>query len=123
MKLVTYTTKNSNSSLSTTETRTPKLGIVQDDTIIDVELLGHKSNETFPASMLELIDAGLSEVEKLSETIKNANENIIASCSIPINEVTLLAPIPKPRKNIIGIGLNYTEHVHWIRQMNCRKSR
>jgi 2-keto-4-pentenoate hydratase/2-oxohepta-3-ene-1,7-dioic acid hydratase in catechol pathway len=25
--------------------------------------------------------------------------------------VTLLAPIPRPRKNIFGIGLNYTEHV------------
>ena len=30
-------------------------------------------------------------------------------CSI--DAVTFLAPIPKPRKNIIGIGLNYTEHV------------
>jgi 2-keto-4-pentenoate hydratase/2-oxohepta-3-ene-1,7-dioic acid hydratase in catechol pathway len=28
-----------------------------------------------------------------------------------MDEVTFLAPIPKPRKNIIGIGLNYTEHV------------
>ena len=28
-----------------------------------------------------------------------------------MNDVEILAPIEKPRKNIIGIGLNYTEHV------------
>ena len=28
-----------------------------------------------------------------------------------MDTVTVLAPIEKPRKNIIGIGLNYTEHV------------
>jgi 2-keto-4-pentenoate hydratase/2-oxohepta-3-ene-1,7-dioic acid hydratase in catechol pathway len=29
----------------------------------------------------------------------------------PLANVRLLAPIPRPRKNIFGIGLNYTEHV------------
>ena len=28
-----------------------------------------------------------------------------------LDEITVLAPIEKPRKNIIGIGLNYSEHV------------
>ena len=31
--------------------------------------------------------------------------------ALPIENVTLLAPIPRPRKNIFGIGLNYVEHV------------
>src|SRR5690606_18855046 len=31
--------------------------------------------------------------------------------SIPLENVRLLAPIPRPRKNIFGIGLNYVEHV------------
>lgn len=101
MKLLTYKT-NSN---------TEKLGILQNDTIIDVELLGHKTNEIFPKSMLELIDAGMEEVFRVSDILAKANENVIAAVSIPIAEVTILAPIPKPRKNIIGIGLNYTEHV------------
>src|SRR3546814_4089461 len=30
---------------------------------------------------------------------------------MPLANVTLLAPIPRPRKNLFGIGLNYTEHV------------
>jgi len=31
--------------------------------------------------------------------------------STPLSNVRLLAPIPRPRKNIFGIGLNYVEHV------------
>lgn len=29
----------------------------------------------------------------------------------PLGEVTLLAPIPEPRRNIVCVGLNYAEHV------------
>ncbi len=101
MKLATYTTKNSE----------PKIGIVKNDVIIDIETLGFKNNETFPKSMLELIDEGQETLSKLADTLQNSNENIIAASSIPLKETTLLAPIPRPRKNIIGIGLNYTEHV------------
>lgn len=101
MKLLTY--QNTSGA--------QKIGILQNDTIIDIETLGFKTNENFPKSMLELIDAGMAEVEKISNALTNANENVVAAVSIPMSEVTVLAPIPKPRKNIIGIGLNYTEHV------------
>jgi 2-keto-4-pentenoate hydratase/2-oxohepta-3-ene-1,7-dioic acid hydratase in catechol pathway len=37
--------------------------------------------------------------------------NFFEEIAYSLEEVTLLAPIQKPRKNIIGIGLNYTEHV------------
>ena len=101
MKLVTYTTKGS----------IPKLGVLQQDTIIELETLGFKTNHEIPATMLDLIDAGEDEVQKIAETIRTASENILASSSILLSEASLLAPIPRPRKNIIGIGLNYTEHV------------
>ncbi len=101
MKLVTYTFNDS----------AAKLGIVHNDTIIDAEVLGHKTNSTFPATMLDLIDAGSEMVAKIAETIATATENTIASVSVPLKQAKLLAPIPRPRKNIIGIGLNYTEHV------------
>jgi 2-keto-4-pentenoate hydratase/2-oxohepta-3-ene-1,7-dioic acid hydratase in catechol pathway len=101
MKLLTYQTQPDQQ----------KIGVVKNDTIIDLELFGQKTNTEYPATMLELIDAGLTEVEKIEEALRNASENLIAECSIPIKEATILAPIPKPRKNIIGIGLNYTEHV------------
>ncbi len=100
MKLLTYSTDSKQ-----------QLGILINDTVVDIEKLGHKTNQQFPATMLELIDAGLEEVAKIQEALDGANENVVASCSIPLSEVKILAPIPKPRKNIIGIGLNYTEHV------------
>lgn len=101
MKLVTFTHKNSE----------PKLGIFNNDTVLDLEAFAHKHNEAFPKTMLELIDLGLNEVSRITEIIKTSSENAIAAASLPLNEIKLLAPIPKPRKNIIGIGLNYTEHV------------
>lgn len=88
-----------------------KLGIQQNDTVLDLEILGHKTNQVFPSTMLDLIDAGPEMLTRIQETIRTASENLIASSSVPQQEYTLLAPIPKPRKNIIGIGLNYTEHV------------
>lgn len=103
MKLATYTTSQSGSA--------SKLGIVNGDVILDLETLGFKLNQAFPKSMLELIDAGNQELKRIEDAIRQSSENMIASSSIPMNEATLLAPIPKPRKNIIGIGLNYTEHV------------
>ena len=88
-----------------------KLGVLQDDTIIDLEMFGQKIHADFPKTMLDMIDSGLETVAKLSAAINTSNENLIAECSIPMKDATILAPIPKPRKNIIGIGLNYTEHV------------
>ncbi len=101
MKLLTYKDNDG----------TEKIGILQNDAVIDIEKLGHKTNETFPNSMLALIDAGLDEVKRMGDILSKASENLLAAVSIPVEEVTFLAPIPKPRKNIIGIGLNYTEHV------------
>lgn len=111
MKLATYTTKDSEATRGAAELSEAKLGIVHGDVLLDLETLGFKHNETFPKTMLDLIDAGFSEIRKIENLIKASSENVIASSSVPMNEVTLLAPIPRPRKNIIGIGLNYTEHV------------
>jgi 2-keto-4-pentenoate hydratase/2-oxohepta-3-ene-1,7-dioic acid hydratase in catechol pathway len=101
MKLVTFTINNSH----------PKLGIVRNDTIIDVELLSAIAHDTFPKTMLDLIDAGLSEVKRISEVIAQTDTENLKAATVALKDVKLLAPIPRPRKNIIGIGLNYTEHV------------
>src|SRR5690606_1241462 len=88
-----------------------KLGIMINDTVVDVERLGHKTQNTFPVTMLDLIDAGNDEVARITGILEASDENIIASVALPKAECKILAPIPRPRKNIIGIGLNYTENV------------
>jgi len=61
--------------------------------------------------MLELIDMGYKLVEELNDMVAETDQKLLDEIAYEIGEVIFLAPIPKPRKNIIGIGLNYTEHV------------
>jgi 2-keto-4-pentenoate hydratase/2-oxohepta-3-ene-1,7-dioic acid hydratase in catechol pathway len=72
---------------------------------------GEISNFPLPNVMLELIDMGFEIIPEITEMIAETPENFFEEISYEMDEVTILAPIPKPRKNIIGIGLNYTEHV------------
>ncbi len=76
-----------------------------------MEDFGEISNFPLPTSMLELIDMGFELVEELNDMIAETDAELFDEIAYEMDEVTFLAPIPKPRKNIIGIGLNYTEHV------------
>jgi 2-keto-4-pentenoate hydratase/2-oxohepta-3-ene-1,7-dioic acid hydratase in catechol pathway len=64
-----------------------------------------------PSTMLELIDLGPLALAVLRSAVDAATSIDLVGCSVPEGNVTLLAPIPRPRKNIFGIGLNYTKHV------------
>src|SRR3546814_19113232 len=46
----------------------------------------------------------------LTPSFRSSTADFLAT-SLPQVNVALLPPIPRPRKNIFGIGLNYTEHV------------
>lgn len=101
MKLLTY---------KTTDTE-PRLGFIHNNQVIDMEDFGEISNFPLPDNMLDLIDMGIEIVEELNDMIAETEPSFFDEIAYEIDEVTFLAPIPKPRKNIIGIGLNYTEHV------------
>ncbi len=101
MKLLTY---------KTAETE-PRLGFIHNNQVIDMEDFGEISNFPLPNDMLDLIDLGFEIIQEITEMVNETPENFFEEISYKMNEVTILAPIEKPRKNIIGIGLNYTEHV------------
>ena len=88
-----------------------RLGVEQEDMIVDVARFGERCGLPFPATMLDFIDLGRIACEQLSHALGNAAPGMLVGCSFPASNATLLAPIPRPRKNIFGIGLNYTEHV------------
>ncbi|HBM11462.1 MAG TPA: FAA hydrolase family protein, partial [Rhodospirillaceae bacterium] len=88
-----------------------RLGVVQSDQVIDVGLLGAAFGEEFPTSMLDLIDLGPAGLAAVEDALVEADGRWPIGSALPIQNVTLLAPIPRPRKNIFGIGLNYVEHV------------
>ena len=77
------------------------LGAVAGDTAIIPALADEPLND-----MLELIAAGPAEWQRYSNLIAG----LPPDCSIPLVQVRLLAPIPRPRKNILCLGLNYADH-------------
>jgi len=76
-----------------------------------MEDFGEISNFPLPTTMLDLIDMGFEIIEEITELVQETPASELEEISYELNEVQLLAPIPKLRKNIFGIGLNYTEHV------------
>ena len=101
MKLLTYKTQDTE----------PRLGFIHNNQVIDMQDFGDISNFPLPNDMLELIDMGFEIIPEITEMIAETPTNFFEEIAYEMNEVTILAPIEKPRKNIIGIGLNYTEHV------------
>ncbi|MFZ4262910.1 fumarylacetoacetate hydrolase family protein [Sphingobacterium sp. HJSM2_6] len=102
MKLVTYRANTAAEG---------RLGVVYEGLIVDVEYLGDNLGLSFPNTMLDLIDNGSTSIKAIQQVLNHAKITEIAASSIPLENAILLAPIPRPRKNIFGIGLNYTEHV------------
>ena len=101
MKLLTYKIADSES----------RLGFIHNNKVVDMEDFGGISNFPLPNDMLELIDMGFEVIAEITDLIHETRAQDFEAISYAMEAVSVLAPIEKPRKNIIGIGLNYTEHV------------
>lgn len=55
--------------------------------------------------MLQLIDQG-------TEALHQARTVVAEGTVVPLSSVQLLAPIPRPRQNVICLGMNYVEHAY-----------
>ena len=56
------------------------------------------------SDMLELIDGGRDALDAVRDAYENAP-------AVALSELTLMAPIPRPRQNVICLGLNYMDHL------------
>ncbi|MEO8808268.1 MAG: fumarylacetoacetate hydrolase family protein [Burkholderiaceae bacterium] len=88
-----------------------RLGALLDASVIDLALLAASAGQALPSSMLEFIDLGPQAVRSTSKLLDSFKGEWPVGTAQPVDNVKLLAPIPRPRKNIFGIGLNYVEHV------------
>jgi 2-keto-4-pentenoate hydratase/2-oxohepta-3-ene-1,7-dioic acid hydratase in catechol pathway len=88
-----------------------RLGLLHDGLVVDAERLGLAVGQAFPSTMLDLIDAGPDALAALGRALEETEGTRPMGVAQPEENVRLLAPIPRPRKNIFGIGLNYVEHV------------
>src|SRR5262245_13575348 len=93
MRLVTFSNGSSGGA---------RLGALVGDAVVD---LAHASQGELPASMLELVQAGPAALEQARKVAESATERL------PLSQVKLMAPIPRPLKNVFCLGLNYAEHV------------
>jgi len=76
-----------------------RLGLLSGELVIDV---AEASGGALPADMLSFIEAGAPALEAASR--------LPAAGGKPLADVRLLAPIPRPARNIVCVGLNYAEH-------------
>src|SRR5215207_9411983 len=90
MKLVTFDAGNG-----------PRAGLVVDGRVVDI------AQETgLPADMIALIRQGGTALERLRQLTSSARGS-----GQQLESVRLLAPIPRPAKNVFCLGLNYQAHI------------
>ena len=89
MKLITFIIKDKE-----------EIGVLKDDFIIPLKDLGY--------NYLSMNDLILNTNEDELKVInKKVNEY---KSSLRLEDIKLLAPIPRPLQDVICLGLNYTEH-------------
>lgn len=86
-----------------------RVGVVVDDRIVDVAPLARRRRLRPPADMISLIETTPARALRALE--REARAWVEAGRPTPtVKGITLLAPIPRPRKNIMCMGRNYAEH-------------
>jgi 2-keto-4-pentenoate hydratase/2-oxohepta-3-ene-1,7-dioic acid hydratase in catechol pathway len=90
----------------------PRLGAVVGEQAVDLGALAQANGQHLPSDMLALIEAGPSALDAARALVERAGGTFPAGAAFPLSEVKLLSPIPRTRKNVICLGLNYAEHVH-----------
>lgn len=88
-----------------------RLGAIVDGNVVDLGRFGDAIGVQIPSDMLGFIDLGPSAVSSTTALLNEHKGRFPLGVAVPLSNVKLLAPIPRPRKNIWGIGLNYVEHV------------
>jgi 2-keto-4-pentenoate hydratase/2-oxohepta-3-ene-1,7-dioic acid hydratase in catechol pathway len=82
------------------------VGIVENDAILD---LAAAAKGSAPPSVRELIAGGDGALKKAREALAAAKGD--KSAWRPLKEVRLMAPIPRPQKNVFCVGRNYKLHI------------
>ncbi len=98
MRLVTF----SNSG-------TPTLGVVELDRVLNVPEAALRFGASVPDTMQGVIEAGAAVLTVLKNLSTSGSGD--ADLWLPLRAVRLLAPIPRPKKNVFCVGRNYKAHI------------
>lgn len=82
----------------------PRVGLVRADNEV-IDLTGVRPRPPFdPSDMISLIESGSKGLAWIKKSAAKAK------ATLALAKVRLLAPIPRPRKNVFCVGWNYVEH-------------
>jgi 2-keto-4-pentenoate hydratase/2-oxohepta-3-ene-1,7-dioic acid hydratase in catechol pathway len=89
--------------------RDARVGFVVADRVVDLEAVARRRRVRVPRQMLDVItDVPAATLRALA---RDAEQWVAdGRPAAPLREIRLLAPIPRPRKNIVCVGRNYAEH-------------
>ncbi|HYB00269.1 MAG TPA: fumarylacetoacetate hydrolase family protein [Ktedonobacteraceae bacterium] len=106
-------------SFSTTAIPKVRIGIVLNNEIVDVDLAARALNIIPHEEMLDLLDHYGQDKWELNAILDKAGGRRFSEVKTfteigavhNLSDIQLAAPIPRPRKNLMCLGWNYTEHV------------
>ncbi|MGB9959838.1 MAG: fumarylacetoacetate hydrolase family protein [Candidatus Bathyarchaeales archaeon] len=84
--------------------------LVNENKVVCLPGLARRMREQFPKTLEEFIEKSEKTVEKAEELLMKTPQNVVEEFSLPVNNISLLAPITRPPK-IICLGLNYLDHI------------
>lgn len=85
-------------------------GVHLGDAVLDLRLAAALAGEpALPSDMIGFIAAGAAGLASARRLL--AARGVVEEARIPVERVRLLAPIPRPAKNVFCVGRNYVDHV------------
>ncbi|HEY0756978.1 MAG TPA: fumarylacetoacetate hydrolase family protein [Ktedonobacteraceae bacterium] len=105
-------------SFSTSAIPQIRVGLVQQEEVVDVELAARALNMSPYEQMLDLLDHQEQSLPMLQAIVEKAQGRLFSAvrtfanlgAAHSLDAVQLAAPIPRPRKNILCLGRNYYDH-------------
>lgn len=98
-------------SFSNQTNTTVRPGLLHKESIIDIVKANTALALSVPHSVQEIIEQYQTVQPDLQTILAASEQGHLDKVSYPLTEVTLAAPIPRPRKNVLCLATNYTEHI------------
>ncbi|MEX2158443.1 MAG: fumarylacetoacetate hydrolase family protein [Dehalococcoidia bacterium] len=84
-----------------------RIGLLIDGRIVDAQ----DADASLPNDMQSFIEQGAPALERARRVIESMSDRpALEGASTALDGAHLLAPIPRPARNIVCVGLNYAEH-------------
>jgi len=84
-------------------------GVINQQTVLSLPALAKRFKKKLPQEIEDFIALGDDTLRIAENLLQNINDSDIGNASVPLNAVSLLAPIAFPPK-IICLGRNYIDH-------------